>query len=102
MHSIDSLAIDLDLQTPHAKAALAIALENVQLIDRKQLDYGPMNILATGEIGCAVRAQDKVSRLLHLINKESPLNESIEDSWRDLGNYALIAQVLRKGQWTPS
>lgn len=98
----DELAAVLALRTHQGEVCLHLALRGVQLIDTKQLDYGPNNILATGEIGCAVRAQDKVSRLLHLLQKsEAPKNESLEDSWVDLGNYATIARAVRAGLWTP-
>lgn len=97
---ISAIADQLGLQTHQARECLKHVLENVQVIDAKQLDYGPSNIENTGEIGCAVRAQDKVSRLLHLLLKSTaPKNESIEDSWRDLANYSTIALVVREGAW---
>ena len=47
-----------------------------------------------------MRCQDKLCRLKHLIEKDGDvMNESIEDSYRDLANYALIGILLRRGEW---
>lgn len=70
----------------------------------KQRDYGPRNILNCGVKGVAVRANDKMARLLNLygisdgsfLTKEAK-NESIEDSWVDLANYGIIALMLTRG-----
>ena len=45
---------DLKLQTGQGKRALKLALEGVMLLDKKQQDYGPNNILYSGEIGIIV------------------------------------------------
>lgn len=70
------------------------------LIDR-QRKYGPENIRRHGELGLAVRCGDKLARLdFHYFGegKETP-DESLDDSWTDLGNYATIALMVRKGWW---
>lgn len=69
------------------------------LMISKQHDYGPRNITDFGEIGCLIRANDKMARLKNLLKDTSskPKNESIEDSWTDLANYAIIALMLREG-----
>ncbi len=83
-------------------------LEDIQLFDRKQRDYGPQNIAAFGEVGVLVRANDKIARLINLIwtrgldatgTKITPANESLEDSWRDLSVYGVIARLCRKELW---
>jgi hypothetical protein len=77
---------------------------------RKQHDYGPGNIAAFGELGVLVRLSDKFERLKHLLvtqdatgrvvpRTDAPVNESIEDNYRDLLNYALIALMVRQGLW---
>lgn len=64
---------------------------------RKQADYGPKNITDFGALGCLVNANSKVNRLRNLLmNNKTPNNESIDDSWVDLANYAIIALMLRK------
>jgi len=85
--------------TPHTfdGAATAVAMELVDLLISKQQDYGHGNILAFGEFGVLVRANDKMERLKNLlVKKQEPSNESVEDTWRDLANYAIIALMLRR------
>ncbi len=77
----------------------------LSLFCKKQLDYGPNNIAMGGNdelalLGIAIRMNDKVQRLLTLLSsKEEPNNESIEDTFQDIGNYAIMAQILRSGEW---
>ncbi len=76
-------------------------LYDISLFDQKQRDYGPRNIAAFEEKGVLVRAHDKMARLVNLIwlREGDPTNESIEDSWRDLSVYGVIARLCRKGLW---
>lgn len=70
------------------------------LMVKKQKDYGPGNILAFGELGILVRLNDKIERLknLHRTGKlNDPQNESVNDTWQDIVNYAAIALMLRRG-----
>lgn len=77
-----------------------ISHECDNLLISKQRDYGPKNILKFGEYGCLVRASDKIERLINLLDsKQDSENETIEDSWKDLRNYAQIALMLRKNQF---
>lgn len=71
-----------------------------ELMINKQRDYGHRNIMDFGEYGVLVRANDKIARLKNLLGKKEPKNEALEDSWRDLANYAIIALMLRKGTFT--
>ena len=79
--------------------------ELLDILVRKQIDYGPYNIwLAPGGPvnGLMVRMSDKLERLKNLIydpKTASPNNESIEDSFADLANYAIIALMVRRGIW---
>lgn len=77
----------------------------------KNADYSPANILGAGQIGVMTRFWDKAARLMNLYGfrlqvtesnyetPRSPKNESIEDSWLDAAAYAIIAVLLRRGQW---
>jgi len=47
--------------------------------------------------GCLVRMSDKWCRIVQLTKKEAK-NESIEDSLKDLANYAVLCLVLYKGR----
>lgn len=81
-----------------------IALAGKELCERKQHDYGPHSISNTGNIGVAVRLNDKVTRLLNLIQKmdkgdEPPHWESIRDTYTDIMNYAVIGLLLFDGKW---
>lgn len=68
------------------------------LFTKKHHDYGPGNIAASGELGILVRLKDKIARLSHLRGKKSN-NESKEDTWSDIANYAIIALLVRDGSW---
>ena len=72
------------------------------LID-KQVDYGPNNINNAhgGPInGLLVRIGDKFERLKNLFSTgKKPNHESIEDSFKDLANYAIIALMVERGTW---
>lgn len=65
---------------------------------KKHKDYGKENVLDMGELGIAFRISEKFNRIKHLLmNGKVPTNESIDDSWIDIGVYAVIAILLRKG-----
>ncbi len=80
-----------------------ILTEMRKVIVAKQHDYGPRNITDFGELGCLIRANDKIARLRNLLwNKDgsvskTPKNEAIDDSWLDLGNYTILAQMAKRG-----
>jgi len=74
------------------------------LLLRKQQDYGPLNIsLAPGGPlnGLRVRMFDKLQRFSHFVdtNNDTPNFESLEDTFIDLANYAIIALLVQRGQW---
>ena len=71
---------------------------------RKDQDYGPLNIaLAPGGAmnGLLVRMHDKMARLENLYYKSNntPNYESLEDTFIDLANYAIIGLLVQRGQW---
>lgn len=67
---------------------------------KKHKDYGKGNILDTGELGIVFRINDKVRRLQNLLQKDqSPENESLNETWRDIAVYAVIALLLRKSHF---
>ena len=77
--------------------------ELADLLLRKHKDYGPKNIaLAPGGPinGLRVRMWDKMARINNLVdNKQEGLNEPLEDSFKDLANYAIIGLMVLRGQW---
>ena len=94
----------LGIQTEMGVEQLRAACECVQLFDTKQQDYGSTNIAACGEMGIAVRLQDKVSRMRNLLLKElknegNANHEALEDTYKDAANYAMIGLLLKRGLW---
>lgn len=84
--------------------SMAIYDEAWNLLVQKQMDYGPYNIANApgGPLnGLMVRMHDKIARLNNLIyeTKDTPRNESIEDSFVDLLNYSAIALMVLRGRW---
>ena len=95
----EAMFAELGLFTDAAKEAFHICCENIQLMDKKQQDYGSNNISAFGEFGVLVRMNDKIERLKNLNKMPNPKNESVEDSYMDLCNYAIIAMMIRRNIW---
>ena len=82
-----------------------------ELFCKKQKDYGPKNIsvgtnLETEEevklalTGLWFRMNDKMQRFQQIvINNQEPENESLMDTFMDLANYAIIAQLVKEKAW---
>lgn len=77
--------------------------ELMSVLLKKHKDYGPRNIAdAPGGAlnGLRVRIHDKIARINNLIDKKrEPNYESLEDSFRDLANYAIIALLVLRDKW---
>lgn len=90
------------LDTFEAKAMEHYA-EALELLVQKHRDYGPLNISASpgGALnGLRVRMFDKLARINNLIESgDRPANEPLEDSFKDLANYSMIALMVMKGDW---
>ena len=73
------------------------------LLLSKHRDYGPKNIsLAPGGAlnGLRVRMHDKLARINNLVESgATPDHESLEDSFKDMANYAIIGLLVLRGQW---
>jgi hypothetical protein len=80
---------------------LYIDLEDLLL--SKHRDYGPRNISdAPGGAlnGLRVRMHDKLARINNLVDSgASPEHESLEDSFKDMANYAIIGLLVLREQW---
>ncbi len=90
------------VRTPetYGQALEAVLQEMRQVLLSKRQDYGPGNIPVFGERGVLVRASDKMARLKNLLwdnPDESPRHETLDDSWIDLANYAVLALLARRG-----
>lgn len=80
-----------------------IAEELAELLIRKHKDYGPSNINNSpyGAIpGLLTRMWDKMARIKNLTeNNKEATNEPLEDSFKDLANYAIIGLMVTRGKW---
>ena len=90
-----------------------IQRDQYELFCRKQYDYGPQNI-AVGTIlktdddvklsllGIWFRINDKVERIKTLLmrdGKNSVQDEPVTDSFSDVSNDGVMAQVVSRGKW---
>ena len=95
-----------------AKEFQLIQYEQYETFCKKQMDYGPSNISMGTGVGKAintklattalvVRINDKIQRLLNLVvtNDRAAQNEPVEDAFKDLSVYGIIAQIVRNGKW---
>lgn len=72
--------------------------EFLQTFLKKHKDYGKGNVISIKELGIAFRISEKGERLKNLLMKnDTPENESIEDTWTDIGVYAIIGILYRRG-----
>lgn len=77
-----------------------ILAELLEMFLKKHKDYGKGNILTNGEIGIAMRVAEKVERVKHLLmSQNTPANESIDETWTDIAVYAIIARLVRSGEF---
>ena len=102
----------LKSEYPHIHAGyMAIVEEQLELFSKKHLDYGMSNIsagtlLATEEerafalTGLWYRISDKISRWKNLlITNQVVNNEPLTDTYQDIVNYGIIAQLVERGLW---
>ena len=91
-------------RTVHLEVNLSnLSSELNELLLSKHKDYGPKNISQApgGPInGLRVRMHDKLARINNLIDSgASPEHESLEDSFKDMANYAIIGLLVLRGKW---
>jgi len=94
-----------------SKAFQELQFEQWELFCKKHKDYGPNNIsvgsnLETNEevklalMGLWFKMNDKIQRLKQLvIYNQKPENETLQDTFQDLANYAIIAQIVNNDSW---
>jgi hypothetical protein len=86
--------------------------EQYELFLKKQHDYGPGNIsvgtmLQTPEeiqlslTGLWFRMNDKIQRLKNMLmsQRESAVDEPMEDAYLDVSNYGIMATIVKNGKW---
>ncbi len=102
-----------DRSPQQAQAFIETVMKMYRVHLQKNMDYSPVNILGTGQVGSVVRLWDKTARLMNLLGfrlemkgpatyeppSREPNYEAVEDTFLDLANYAVIALLLRLGKW---
>lgn len=72
----------------------------LEVLVRKQRDYGHENIARFGRLGLLVRVHDKIARLENLLaSGAKPNNESIEDNIGDVIGYSIIGAMWEEGNF---
>jgi hypothetical protein len=102
----------LKKEYPHIyNGYMAIVEEQLELFSKKHLDYGMANISAGTLLqtedersfaltGLWYRISDKISRWKNLlINNKQINNEPLTDTYQDIVNYGIIAQLVERGLW---
>lgn len=89
-----------------------IMREQYELFCKKQADYGPDNIAlgkdlikdedrTLSQMGLFFRMNDKIQRMKQLVvlGRKNNVDEAIDDTYKDLSIYSIIAQLVRNGKW---
>ncbi len=106
---VNNRLVDVHVKTPafgepkhFEDACRHVASEIAELVISKQRDYGSENVMAFGEKGVLVRANDKIARLKNIILRHDgkSIGEKRMDSWTDLAGYAILALMLDKNWFT--
>lgn len=72
----------------------------LEVLVRKQRDYGHHNIARFGRLGLLVRVHDKIARLENLLaSGAEPNNESILDNVIDVVGYSTIGAMWERGNF---
>jgi len=94
-----------------AEGYKTIQEEQYVLFARKHLDYGMSNISAGTQLaneqeiqfaltGLWYRLSDKINSWKNLlITKREVSNEALTDTYQDITNYGIIAQLVERGWW---
>ncbi len=94
-----AIARELHLETHLSNTVKELS----DLLLSKHKDYGPKNISQApgGPInGLRVRMHDKLARISNLVDSGvDPQHESLEDSFKDMANYAIIGLLVLRKQW---
>ena len=86
--------------------------EQYETFCKKQYDYGQHNITLGMDLSdpdnchlsitaIIIRINDKIQRLFNLVlrRKAKAQNEPIEDAFKDISVYSIIAQIVSNGKW---
>ena len=71
------------------------------ILESRHQKYGRQNISRFGEQGVVIRLSDKIERLINMTPRCYGSDETVEDTYFDIINYAVIGLMIRRGQWPP-
>ena len=111
--SVNPVVKQVEEQYPEmTKEFKRIMREQYELFCKKKSNYGPDNISLgrdlvkdedkkLSQMGLFFRMNDKIQRIKQLvvIGSDDNVGESVEDTYRDLSVYSIIAQLVRNGKW---
>lgn len=97
------LKVDGSSGDPATEAAMLRAFAAAFTIWKvRHRKYGRTNIARTGDVGCYVRIEDKISRLERWYKRntdESFADETLVDTWIDILNYAAMGLLSVNKEW---
>jgi hypothetical protein len=86
--------------------------EQYEIFCKKQSNYGPDNIslgrdltkdedIKLSLMGLFFRMNDKIQRIKQLVvlGASDNVGESVDDTYKDLSVYSIIAQLVKNGKW---
>jgi len=112
-NTVNPIIKEIEDQYPEmTKEFKKIMREQYEIFCKKQSNYGPDNISLGRDLikeqdvnlslmGLWFRMNDKIQRLkqLVLLSTKDNVGESIDDTYKDLSVYAIIAQIVKNGKW---
>lgn len=109
-----TIMTSLQQETMHSRRFVEILDELKVLHESKNRDYGTINLVGEFDplgnlkactrlglspvVGVAVRLVDKMARLESFIRRGELINESVEDTLRDMAVYSILAIVLLESE----
>lgn len=95
---VDGTSGDEEIEIEFVRAMLL----GLRVFKERQKKYGRENIAESGASGVRIRASDKMARLkqLYANGKGAEVtDESVKDTWIDVGNYGFIGLMVHMGKW---
>ena len=114
IYGTDNTAVQLiEQQYPETAAEFRrLQKQQYEVFCEKQMDYGPSNISVGTDLateadvklsltGLWFRMNDKIQRLKTLLmgNKDTAVDEPLEDAYLDVSNYGIMATIVKNGKW---